>query len=76
MKREVRLKGDSPLPRVQSGGTAVPADHCRVRLPEVEPSVGYSVRTGFKAPCREYCNAFSVENKIFHHGKIIVDPLL
>ena len=44
---------------------AMPADDCRVRLPEVEPSLGASVRPGFKAPCREYCDAFSVENVIF-----------
>ena len=55
---------------------AMPADDCRVRLPEVEPSLGASVRPGFKAPCREYCDAFSAEKKIFHHGKIILDPLL
>ena len=59
-----------------SDARAMPAEHCRVRLPEVEPSLGASVRPGFKAPCREYCDAFFAEKKIFHHGKIIVDPLL
>ena len=31
----------------------------------MEPSLGNSVRPWFKAPCREYCDAFSVENVIF-----------